>query len=57
VADDGRGFRADRKPSRRSMHIGLESTRERLRAAGGGLEITSAPGAGTTLEFHVPLPE
>jgi signal transduction histidine kinase len=39
------------------MNIGLETMRERLRAAGGALEVTSAPGQGTTLEFHIPLPE
>lgn len=57
IADDGRGFRTNQRRSRRAMQIGLETTRERLRAAGGALKITSAPGAGTTLEFHVPLPE
>ena len=57
IADDGRGFRTNQRRSRRAMQIGLETTRERLRAAGGALKVTSAPGAGTTLEFHVPLPE
>jgi PAS domain S-box-containing protein len=57
VADDGRGFRTDRRSSRRSMHIGLDTARERLRAAGGSLDVTSAPGHGTTLEFRIPLPE
>ena len=57
VADDGRGFRAGRPPARREMHIGLETSRERLRAAGGSLDVTSAPGQGTTIEFHIPLPE
>ena len=57
VADDGRGFRTSQRRSRRAMHIGLETTRERLRAAGGALQVTSSPGHGTTLEFHIPLPE
>jgi PAS domain S-box-containing protein len=57
VTDDGRGFRTPRQPSRRELHIGLDTTRERLRAAGGSLGITSAPGQGTTLEFQIPLPE
>jgi len=57
VADDGRGFRTNQRRSRRAMHIGLETTRERLRAAGGALEVTSSPGQGTTLEFQIPLPE
>jgi signal transduction histidine kinase len=55
VVDDGRGFRTDRRPSRRSMRIGLDTARERLRAAGGDLEVTSSPGRGTTIEFHLPL--
>ena len=57
VADDGRGFRTGRPPARRALHIGLETARERLRAAGGSLDVTSAPGQGTTVEFHIPLPE
>ena len=57
VADDGRGFRTNRRRSRRAMNIGLETMRERLRAAGGVLQVTSAPGHGTTLEFFIPLPE
>jgi len=57
VAGDGRGFRTNRRRSRRAMNIGLETMRERLRAAGGVLQVTSAPGHGTTLEFFIPLPE
>jgi PAS domain S-box-containing protein len=57
VTDDGRGFRTARPRARRELHIGLETARERLRAAGGSLGITSAPGEGTTFEFHIPLPE
>jgi PAS domain S-box-containing protein len=56
VADDGRGFRTPRRPARRAMHIGLETARERLRAAGGSLKVASAPGEGTTIEFQIPLP-
>jgi len=55
VQDDGRGFRTGRQPARRSLRIGLETARERLRAAGGDLEVTSSPGQGTSLEFHIPL--
>jgi PAS domain S-box-containing protein len=57
VTDDGRGFRVTVRPSRPVMHIGLDTTRERLRAAGGTLGVTSTPGAGTTFEFQIPLPE
>jgi PAS domain S-box-containing protein len=57
VTDDGRGFRTARPRARRELHIGLETARERLRAAGGSLGITSAPGKGTTFEFTIPLAE
>jgi PAS domain S-box-containing protein len=57
VTDDGRGFRTTRPRGRRELQIGLETARERLRAAGGSLDVTSAPGEGTTFEFRIPLPE
>ncbi len=57
IRDDGRGFDADavrRRPDA-SLHLGLESMVERVRAAGGDVEIRSAPDAGTTVAFSVPL--
>jgi signal transduction histidine kinase len=50
VVDDGQGFDAT-APSRR---LGLASMRERARSAGGRLEVSSRPGAGTRVRLEVP---
>jgi signal transduction histidine kinase len=53
VADDGVGF----DPQARSIaarRLGLVSMRERMEAAGGQVEIASAPGRGTTVVASVP---
>jgi signal transduction histidine kinase len=50
VRDDGRGF----EPSQHATGIGLVSMRDRIGAAGGTLEIRSAPGRGTTVHGTVP---
>jgi signal transduction histidine kinase len=57
VKDDGRGFdpAAVRGRSDAALHLGLESMIERVRAAGGDVQVTSAPDAGTTVAFSVPL--
>lgn len=56
IRDDGRGFRT--KPrSRPSTHIGIESAGERVRAMTGTFDVVSVVGEGTTVEFHLPLPE
>jgi two-component system, NarL family, sensor kinase len=52
--DDGTGFDPALADSVASGHIGLLSQRERLEAIGGGLEIASAPGAGTTVTARLP---
>lgn len=56
VRDDGRGFDpgllGQSHESRR--HLGLASKLERVRWAGGSMDITSAPGKGTTI--HAVLP-
>ena len=52
LRDDGRGFDPAAIPP---GHYGLLGMRERARLASGGLEITSAPGAGTTLRLQMPL--
>ncbi len=56
ISDDGRSFRVDRVlHATRGERLGLLGMRERLEMAGGRLELTSAPGAGTTVVAHVPL--
>jgi signal transduction histidine kinase len=50
VSDDGVGF----DPAQvRSRHLGLTTMAERARAAGGTLDIESAPGTGTTVRLEV----
>jgi NarL family two-component system sensor histidine kinase YdfH len=53
VRDDGRGF-DPQAVNGEAGHYGLIGLRERARLAGGALEITSAPGAGTTLRLRLP---
>jgi NarL family two-component system sensor histidine kinase YdfH len=52
LRDDGRGFDPTAIPP---GHYGLLGMRERARLACGTLDITSAPGAGTTLRLQLPL--
>ncbi|HEX4961526.1 MAG TPA: tetratricopeptide repeat protein [Thermoanaerobaculia bacterium] len=54
VADDGAGF--DPTAARRTGGLGLTGIEERAQLLGGRCEITSASGAGTTIEVTVPLP-
>lgn len=51
IRDDGIGFARE---SGRSEGFGLIGMRERARNLGGQLSITSAPGAGTTIEARIP---
>ncbi len=53
VADDGVGFDPDPQ-ARAGRRLGLASMRERARAVGGRLTVTSAPGGGTTIRLQVP---
>jgi signal transduction histidine kinase len=57
VADDGAGFDVRRALDRSTdpLHLGLDSTAERLRLAGGGLEIESTVGEGTVARLRIPL--
>ena len=56
VADDGRGFDAAAiAETRRGFHIGLDAAANRVRSAGGRLEITSTPGQGTRASFSLPI--
>jgi signal transduction histidine kinase len=52
VTDDGTGF----EPRGPHAGLGLASMRERAKAAGGKLVVTSAPGAGTKVRLTVPVP-
>lgn len=53
VSDDGRGF--DSSAPGRADAFGLLGMRERALMVSGSLEVTSAPGRGTTVAFSVPL--
>jgi signal transduction histidine kinase len=50
VVDDGAGF----VPGRRTDGIGLTSMRDRIGAVGGTVEVTSAPGRGTSVTGRAP---
>jgi signal transduction histidine kinase len=51
VSDDGRGF----DPDAAERGTGLQGIADRLAALGGELEVTSAPGDGTTVSGRVPI--
>jgi signal transduction histidine kinase len=53
VVDDGVGF-DPAEPELRSRHLGLTSMEERAREMGGTLQLSSAPGQGTTVRLQVP---
>jgi signal transduction histidine kinase len=57
VSDDGRGFDvAVRLESAAAAgHLGVVGMRERVRAHGGGFQLRSHPGEGTTIEIDLPL--
>ncbi len=55
VADDGDGF--DPSAVEGGTGFGLFGARERLRFFGGRMEVEAAPGEGTRVRLHVPLPE
>lgn len=55
VRDDGRGFDTDRLDGAvLEGHIGLASHAERVEGVGGRLEVSSRPGAGTTIRAVLP---
>lgn len=53
VSDNGRGFAADARDKPRSF--GLRGLAERARTVGGWLDVSSRPGAGTTIILSIPL--
>jgi two-component system, NarL family, sensor kinase len=55
VRDDGRGFDAAERARRIAEgHVGLRLTEDLVREAGGRLEVSSAPGEGTTVTMELP---
>jgi signal transduction histidine kinase len=52
VSDDGTGYDARHTP----MGSGLRNMADRLAALGGRLQVQSAPGQGTTITGHLPIP-
>ena len=52
VSDDGAGYDTSRTP----MGSGQRNMADRLAALGGRLEVRSAPGQGTTITGHLPVP-
>src|SRR5215472_14239347 len=54
ITDDGVGY-SPADVEDRAGHLGLILMRERVQTVGGWCRIESAPGAGTTVEFWVPL--
>lgn len=56
VEDDGRGFDAGAvDDARRGFHIGLATAADRVRLAGGRLDVTSTPDRGTSAKFTLPI--
>ncbi len=55
VSDDGHGFEPEHVMEKASRHFGLQTMRERAEGIGGGLEIESASGQGTTVTVRLPL--
>ena len=51
VRDDGQGF----EPEAARRHLGLVGVRERVLALRGELEVSSAPGRGTSIEVRFPV--
>jgi signal transduction histidine kinase len=56
VEDDGRGFDDGAiDDARKGFHIGLVTAADRVRLAGGRLDVTSAPDRGTSARFTLPI--
>jgi signal transduction histidine kinase len=56
IEDNGCGFDPAAAPGHHDGHFGLQGMRERTKRLGGQIELSSAPGHGTTLRVKVPLP-
>lgn len=55
IVDDGRGFAVESGGRSPPGHLGLTAMRERIELGGGKLDVRSAPGEGTTVEFWLHL--
>lgn len=55
VRDDGAGFTPGQEAGANQGHFGLVGMRERIERLDGTLELTSAPGRGTTVRLRVPV--
>jgi signal transduction histidine kinase len=57
IRDDGRGFDAEHtlESAAHAGHLGVIGMRERVRSRGGGFDITSRPGLGTTVAIELPV--
>jgi signal transduction histidine kinase len=55
VIDDGRGFDPAAPPADDRPHLGLQLLHDLAGDVGGRIEVTSAPGAGTTVTMEVPV--
>ncbi len=56
IQDDGVGFDPQAIMSIPGEHLGLIGMKERAEGLGANLTVTSAPGQGTRIEFHLPSP-
>jgi signal transduction histidine kinase len=56
IDDNGCGFAPDKVPGPKEGHFGLESIRLRMKWLGGGVDVRSSPGKGTTVTCTVPKP-
>ena len=54
IADDGRGFRSERREPKGWPRFGLQTMRERAGAIGATLDVITAPGEGTRVIVLVP---
>jgi signal transduction histidine kinase len=57
ISDDGCGFYVDKAPDGQTGHFGLLGIRERVDKIAATLQITSAPGEGTSVDVFVPQSE
>jgi signal transduction histidine kinase len=54
IADDGRGFDPSTLTAAAGGHLGVAGMEERVRARGGRFQVSSRPGAGTTVAVEMP---